>query len=244
MRTSVGYLLVALFAIGGAAPTALGQCSVGPSDESCVIPAERECPNGELYVHHDFTFEWGYCWQFTGVQPPYYGAFGEAYGLGAGDVDCGAFWMTCIGYWVYPDLAVYVWDGGISRPPGEVLAMVPLDRWDNLPYWPDVGQNDIEIGVSVSGEFTVGYWMDWSVHVCDGFVGADQDGPGGHPWTCIAPGQEWPSGWQDPAIVWGPTASLGIGVYFSRDPASVDEHPGNWESSQAPTWGSIKALFQ
>jgi hypothetical protein len=214
------------------------------------MPSSADCPDGELYVHHDFSFEWApehtYCWQFGGVQAPYYGAFGEAYDLGSGTVACGSYWVCTMGYYVDTRYDVYVWDGGVSNEPCGVLAVVPNVIPPDHRYCPDdFGQNDYYIGIDVSGDFTVGMWMDWTHHVCNYMIGADRDGPGGHPWTCIAPGLEWPSGWQDPSIVWGPTQSMGIGVYFTpRDPSGVDESDDPRQPPESPTWGSIKTLFR
>ena len=75
-------------------------------------------------------------------------------------------------------------------------------------------------------------------------VRPDLDGAGGHPWTCVAPGLQWPSGWQDPSIVYEPTRSMGIGVYFGRDPAGVEELPEVQQLPQSPTWGTVKELFR
>ena len=38
--------------------------------------------------------------------------------------------------------------------------------------------------------------------------------------------------------------SFGIGVYLTRDPASVDEFPAEDQTTDSPTWGRIKALFR
>jgi hypothetical protein len=62
---------------------------------------------------------------------------------------------------------------------------------------------------------------------------ADENGPGGHPWTHVAPGFGYPTGWQHPATIWGETRSLGMGVYVAEGPTPVT--PG--------TWGRIKALY-
>jgi hypothetical protein len=60
-----------------------------------------------------------------------------------------------------------------------------------------------------------------------------RDGPGGHPWTCIAPGIGYPSGWQDPSVVWGETQSMGCSVNFEQ---STPIEPA--------TWAVVKALFR
>ena len=96
-----------------------------------------------------------------------------------------------------------------------------------------LAQNDFEVDLDVSGEFTVGYRADFSLTLCGWFIGMDQDGFGGYPWTNIAPGSGYPTGWQTPALVWGTVQSLGFGVYFGTGCSPVEE----------ATWGEVKALF-
>jgi hypothetical protein len=227
---------------------ASGPSALGPGDGGVIISEDRsECSDGELFVNHDYSFETAYCWHFEGIQPPYYGCHAEAFDLGPGYIACGAFWATQINY-LLPRIPadVFVWDGGITCEPGNVLILVPgAEPWPNICHWPSCCQNDVEIMLIVAGEFTAGYWADFSGECCEYYCAADLDGAGGHPWTCIAPGQEWPSGWQDPSVVFGPTKSMGIGVYFEpRDPSSVDEFPDGEPPSESPTWGQIKALFR
>ena len=233
MRAASGCAVVVLLVSGVLLPSALGQCSVGETDASQNVPPSRECPSGELFVHHDGGFENAFCWSFDGILPPYFGSFAEGYDLGSGTVSCGAYWLTCISYYYFNPADIYVWQGGVSGPPSAVLALVPDVSFENFWQWPQCGQNDVEIDACVLGEFAIGLWVDFSVEVCNYYVAADLDGPEGHPWTCIAPGQEWPSGWQDPSIVWGPVTSMGIGVYFDEGASPV----------QSATWGGIKALF-
>jgi hypothetical protein len=150
---------------------------------------------------------------------------------------CGAFWLTSVPSVFWPsDADCYVWEGGVETAPGAVLGAVMGAHFSNIPYWPSVGQNDIDMNFSVNGPFVVGYWGPWPSGECWYYCAADENGPGGHPWTCIAPGQGLPSGWQDPAIVggyWGPTKSMGCGVYFEQTTPVESE-----------TWGSVKALFR
>ena len=84
----------------------------------------------------------------------------------------------------------------------------------NVPYWPNIGQNDVTIRVPVVGDFTVGYWGNWPNAPLGYWCAADLDGFGGHPWTNIAPGIGYPTGWNDPSIVWGPTQSMGCGAFI------------------------------
>jgi hypothetical protein len=95
------------------------------------------------------------------------------------------------------------------------------------------GQNDVDMNLAVTGPFTIGCWGPWPGQLCWYFFAADESGPGGHPWTRIAPGQGYPSGWQDPAVVWPNAKSMGCGVYFEQGTPVESE-----------TWGAVKALFR
>ncbi len=69
--------------------------STGYSDQTTITgPGPDACAYGDLIYNHDGSFENGYCWQYGGVVPPSYGAFGEGYEIGVGCVACGAFWLT------------------------------------------------------------------------------------------------------------------------------------------------------
>lgn len=211
------------------------------SDEPVRLP---DCEDATLVINHDRSFENAYCWQLAGSAPPYYGCFGEAYDLGPGYLACGAFWISQLGYYMWEPADVFVWAGGVSSQPAEVLAVVPDVIWLYAGHWPLASQNDVVIGLGVLAEFTVGFWSDTSDDVCTFFCPADCNGPGGYPWTCIAPGQQWPSGWQDPSIVWGSTRSLGIGVYFSVEPSCVEGFADHDRPPLIPpTWGEIKEMF-
>jgi hypothetical protein len=209
--------------------------SLGYIDETTIIGPARECSGGTLIHNHDGSFESGYAWQYSGCAPPYYGAFGEGYDLGAGTIACAAFWLSTLPNMLYtPDNAdCYVWEGGVDAAPGAVLGMVTGPRMTNIPWWPAVGQNDVEMDVLVTAPFTMGYWGPWPEASAWYFCAADQNGPGGHPWTCIAPGIGYPSGWQDPAVVWPNAKSMGCGVYFEQSTPAESE-----------TWGAIKAMFR
>jgi hypothetical protein len=211
--------------------------SLGYSDETTIVePGTDACASGTLIYNHDGSFENGYAWQYGGEAEPYYGAFGEGYDLGAGTIACGSFWVSTLPGWGWYVSDCYVWEGGTSASPGAVLGVVTGTVFENVPNWPTVGRNDVDMNISVDGPFTIGYWGDWPGSLCDYFCAADENGPRGHPWTCIAPGMGYPSGWQDPAIVggyWGPTKSMGCGVYFEQ------ATPVEGES-----WGEVKALFR
>ena len=243
MRCFLAVLFVVVIMSTGAFPVQ-AQRAVGHSDATVVIPdPASNCAIGELHRNDDGSVENGFSWHYYGTRPPYYGAFGEAYDLGPGTVSCGAFWLTQVGYYDGRPLDVYIWDGGVTREPGEVLSMVSGFIPTNVAMWPDCGQNDITLDCDVTGEFTLGYWGDFFDVQHMIFICADQDGPGGHPWTCIAPGIAYPSGWQHPSIVWGDCASLVIGPFFNRHPAGVEEFPEEGPPAESPTWGQIKAIF-
>jgi len=211
--------------------------SLGHRRDTVVEPSGRECPGGTLYSNHDGSFENGYAWQSQGVEPPYYGAFGEAYDLGPGCVECGAYWLSELHSWTGESADIYVWDQGVSGEPGAVLALIVGLVFEGMPTWPHIRQFDVPIELRVVQDFTVGFWGNWPEGP-DGyfFVCADESEPGGLPWTCISPLLPYyPSGWQHPSIVSGfeGCRSLGLGAYFTPAPSPVEYR----------SWAAIKALF-
>jgi len=210
---------------------------IGPAEETSVLPPRDPC-SGALAFNHDASFENGYAWESYGAWPEYYGAWGEAFDLGACHVVCGAYWVSTLpGYYEGQLASLYVWEGGVTTEPGAVLFTRPDVQFDNIPLWPEIGQNDASIGASVSGEFTIGFWGNWGppFSIAGFFIAADVDGAGGRPWTYIAPDLGVPSGWQHPNVV-GPfddCHSLGIGLYYDDVPSPAE----------ASSWGRLKALF-
>jgi len=235
-RLSALRLVAAIVSLAATQVGAADWVVLGPSHETSIRPSTRDdCTGGPLQANHDFTFETAYGWDYWGAWPEPNGAFGEAFDLGAGTIVCGAYWLT-----YYPALEVgtanlYVWEGGISGPPGAVVALVTDVAFDNIPLWPEVGENAVAIDHAVDGEFTIGYWPDWGPYPGEPgfFCAADESGPKGHPWTYVAPGIGLPSGWQDPDVAFGDCRSLGIGLYF---------HEG-LTPARGPTWGAVKSLF-
>ena len=235
MWPSVFAALLALWVVSGLPSTAPASevASLGYLEDTVIQSNGRECV-GTLVYNHDYSFENGYCWQYGGVAPPYYGALAEAYDFGFGTVECGVFWLSQITY-IFPNPSdIYVWDGGVQGPPSSVLCMVAGVGFDNLPFWPSCGENEVEIACCVTGDFAVGYWVDDSEHSCRFFCCADENGTGGHPWTCIAPGIGYPSGWQHPGVAFPDCVSMGIGATVTEDPSPAESE----------TWGRIKSLFQ
>jgi hypothetical protein len=186
-----------------------------------------------LLMHADGTYEWGYAWWYGEQQEPDFGAFAERYG-GVYDVQAVVLDLSA-SWWVVPRLDAYVWADDAGRP-GAVLSLTPNVHPGDVWQYPEYSRHRIELAapVRVDALWWLGYWGHW-VGSHEGYwVGADLDGPGGgRSMTKIAPGLEWPSGWQDVAVRWYPTAALGIG-------AEVTEVP---TPARTVTWGGIKSLF-
>jgi hypothetical protein len=225
--------LLAILAIAAGA-NAADFSSTGSGVETTIVTAGDDTCTQTLYVNHDGSFENGYCWQYGGIVPPTYGAFGEGFSLGGGCIECIAIWATQVGNYFGQTCDTYVWDGGVTGVPGNVLWTATGQAFTNIGFWPTLTQNDFACGYQVAGDFTVGYWADFSAMVCGWFIGADQNGFGGYPWSNIAPGIGYPTGWQNPTVIWGTTQSLGFGVYFEE---------GGTSPVEAATWGEIKDLF-
>jgi len=236
MRTSITAILLCLLVFYGATESAgAGNFSSLGFREDTVVREDGadQCMGARVY-NHDQSFENGYAWDNMGTQPPHYGCFGEAFDLGPVTVECGLFWFTQIGYYDNSPMDVYVWEGGVTGPPGEVLCVVWGITELNIAHWPECSLHEIEIGCCVSGEFTVGYWPDFYLQNAEWFCCADENGLGGFPWTCIAPGIYPVSGWQHVNVVFSSCRSMGLG-------ATVVEGPSTAESE---SWGAIKSLFR
>jgi hypothetical protein len=224
----------ALLLMTPAASHGVGTTVLFSGAEGGTIRVMRQlCSDDNLYVHHDGTFEMGVGWEMGGVVPPYDGAFGEAFDLGPGAVQCVSLWISQDGWNAGQSTDVYVWEDGVTGTPGGVLALVSGIVFQDIPIWPDGGRYDVEIPVAVSGAFTVGSWGNWP----DGMAGygwlADLDGPAGFPWTHVAEGIGWPAGWQNPSLIFAPIQSMGIGVHFVSGSTPAE----------SATWGEIKHLF-
>lgn len=198
-------------------------------------PAGDRC----LMIHHDGTFEQPLYWDGNGVMTPYYGAFGEGYAPGYGVVVAAHLWLSQDGSYAGQTFDLYFWSGGVEGAPGQVIDVIPRLRPQNLPIWPEVGDNIYITQLYIETDITVGFWGNWPGMPAGFEVGADEEGiDTGHPWTNIAPGLPWPSGWQHPDVVWDyprrHTESLGLGIDVDRGPSPV----------VAPTWGSVKSLFR
>lgn len=208
--------------------------SIGPG-HGTVVASDREnpCPGSELLVNADGSYESGYIWQYGGVLRPYFGAFAEGY-TAVGTV-CGiSYKLTSIQHQMLHDpMDCYLWaSDGVD--PLHVLAVVYDFFQGTAAIWPNISTHDADIpDTDVAGAFFVGFWPIWPGSWATWYVAADLDGPGGMPRTHIAPGIGYPSGWQDPSVVWGPTQAMGIDAYVLPAPPTTVQHT---------TWGWIKML--
>ena len=229
-------LILLAGALGGAASAAEYAGSVGIGQGIPIPGGDSDpCPPSTLNLNYDGSAENGYCWQYGGIVPPYYGAFAECYALEYSYV-CGIqLHLTGIGYPCAPFTA-YVWEdaGGV---PGNVLATVAGLNPCPVATWPSISTHDINVGsVFVNGAFWIGYWANWSAQPCGYFVAADTNGFGGCPFTNIAPGIGYPTGWNNVSAVWGPTQAIGIG---SWGPGIPPPNP-----TVETSWGRIKTALQ
>ena len=239
-------LLLAVAAPTTTAKDAIGatiHCEVGygaPGPVVLVQPLPTDTP---IYMeNNDGTFENGYCWRSDGISDPYYGAFAEAF-HGPAQVVAVRVYLSTLYEPPYRTSDVYIWGAGPDQP-GAVLALRSGVGFDAIPLWPTIGAFDVDISAAVGPNFYVGSQADFGAFgPCDYFVAADVDGPGGSPWTCVAPGSGWePTGWQDPTATFGETASMGYGVYLETS-EGIEEPLLEPEVDRADTWGGIKTLF-
>ncbi len=192
---------------------------------------------GAVHFHADGTYENGYTWQYGGVAPPLYGAFAELYPIGVAKPCAIVLDLSQVGGASGQTADLYVWQS-TNGLPGAVIGFRPDVDPGPVAFWPSLSRHALEIdsNCSFGDEFFVGYWANWPSAVAGWYVGADTDGfGGGCSLTKIAPGQGFPTGWQDVSVAWGPTESLGIGVeVYDCDIIPVRES----------SWGKIKSLFR
>lgn len=213
--------------LSGAAPVLRGRLITGSEPEMI------EC-EADVHRHHDGSFESSFAWHYGGILAPHYGAFGEAYDLGAGEIECAAFYFTETGAPAGQALDLYVWEGGITVTPGAILQLQTGLVPPNVATWPAAGRNVFSVAKEVVGPFTIGYRADFSAQLAAYYIAADLNGDSGQPWTLVAPGAGPGTGWARPGEVWGACRSLGIEVHFTTTATPT----------KPSTWGRIKALFE
>ncbi len=231
----------------GTATLAAGYRSLGPGPAPVALEAEEPQPPRELRFHHDGTFEDAFCFQLAGVAPPHYGAFAEGFTSGRQDylISEIALWVTQVGYYGSEPLDLYIWHGGVAGPPGLVLYLSAGRQLQNVPMWPLVAENRLSVSALLPpGDFSVGFWANFSQICCTWFIASDRSGNPGQPWVNVAPGVGFPSGWRHPEILWSPPVrSLGLGATVIPYNLGVPEAPPG-EAPVASTWGRIKDLYR
>ena len=234
MRCSSALLLcVVIVSLAGSPADPENYAELGYSEDTVNTGDQSDQCVGVQVYNHDYSFENGYCWQLDGAAPPYYGAFAEAFDVGPAVVECGLYWFTDIGYMPTVIVDVYLWQGGVTTPPGDVLFVRPEVNLGAVGFWPQCTLTEATIECCVDGEFTVGYWADFCWDECLWYVCVDENGSGGNPWTHIAPGLGYPTGWNHPNVVFPDCVSMGIAATITEEPSPA----------RSKTWGEIKALF-
>jgi hypothetical protein len=229
MLLAVGALVV------GAAANAAEYAELGyRTDTTLIDPGDNSCPDALLSMNHDGTSENGYAWRYGGIVAPDYGAFAECY---PGGSVCGAvFDLSTTGTQAGQSMDIYYYcdNGGI---PGAVQAVMRVTPGP-IAFWPSVSRHTFtlpeKVDMCCDGTLWVAYWGNWPGEIQGWFVAADLDGFGGCPYTNIAPGIGYPTGWNNVSVVWGPTQALGIGV-LSKACGGVPVLDS--------TWGEIKNLY-
>lgn len=191
---------------------------------------------GTVVMNSDGTYESAYSWAYGGVQLPDYGAFAECY-EGPAQVCAIVCDLTGTGYPLGTYVDLYVWDDN-QGVPGAVIAQRGHVYVPVYAAWPNTYRITWQFPepVCATGKYWIGEWPDWPWQLPIWYVGADLNGPGGCPMTNIAPGQGYPSGWQDVAVRFGPTAAMGLG-------AQVLDCPPPTPTNET-TWGRVKALMR
>lgn len=236
MATAVVGLSLAAFAprCGGAGIAWEPAVSLGPGRGTLVEEwGGRQC--GEIWLNGDGVYDGAYTFQNNGVAPPYWGAFAERY-FGCVQV-CGLVLdlTTLSGLYQGQTLDAYVWDTDASVP-GNVLHLTTGIDPGPPTIWPNVSRHLVELDYpcSTPESWWVGYWPDWPGELFGWAVGANYHQAPAYPYANIAPGLPYPTGWHDVSIIWGWTATIGIG-------AQVVPLPNAMESV---SWGRVKSLYR
>ena len=214
MCTPVSFQLLVLLLAVSAPGIASNHSSMAPGRSVVEDVSEDPCGASGFLLSFDGSAENAYCWHSEGVAPPLYGAFAVNYPWEYGA--CGIeLILTSTPDGQCGTLDAYVWDGG-GGAPGAVVSVTPgLDPCP-VALWPDVSVHDFPLNQGTGNtcrSLWIGYWADFSQTDCGFYVAADLDGPGGVPYTNIAPGIGYPTGWNNVSVVWGPTQALGIGAW-------------------------------
>ena len=236
---SAGFCVVSILTLGVVQSMAFAETDapnhviLGPGVIASPGTARGLC--GTSLLHSDGQYDASIGWQYGGVQTPAYGAFAECY-AGTWDVCAAVLDLTRTdGSLPSSTLDAYLWsDDGAA--PGNVLCIVTGADPGPVAFWPQFSRHEIPFpsGCCVEGTWWVGYWPHWPGSTARWYTMADEAGVSGCPFTNIAPGIGYPTGWHDVSVVFGPINSIGIGAaVLPCSPTSVTHS----------TWGAMKALY-
>ena len=228
----LGIGLLQTLAFAPSARADVGQTGPGVG----VVTTETEGQCGTLYFNSDGTYENAFAIRNGLLEPPY-GQFAECYAVD-GAVCAVVLDLTNTGNTPTDDkyIDIYVWEGG-GENPGAVRCLETGFVPGPIGLWPEISRHEFVLTepCCVAGDWWAGFYSDWGTESQPfwWYIGADLDGAGGCPRLNIAPGEGYPSGWQNPSVIWGPDQALGIGVEVSDCPTPVEK----------TSWGRIKSLF-
>jgi hypothetical protein len=239
--------ILGCFLPAGAAQADDSALSLGPgigiltTDGTLDMP----CGYGHFFTNSDQNYENGYTWHECGQQLPYYGAFAECF------TPPDPTWEVCAGVFdlsvVYDDghylLDAYIW-GDAQGIPGAVLAVVTGYDPNPIAVWPQVSRRTVEMTTPVDGPFWVGEWGEWpnGGNSSRWFIAADEAGESfGCPFTNIAPGCGYPTGWHNCNVVWADAQALGIGYHGHAPVAGTQASAAR---GQIASWGKVKSLYR
>lgn len=225
-------LAVAALVVGVSANAANESTSTGLGNG--VLQDNQDGGCGALVMNSDGSYENGYAWQYGGVVAPDYGAFAEGYATPNQKFCSVVMDLTQTGNAAGGVCDVYAWADAAGTP-GAVLGVTVGFGPTGIAFWPSASRHVASIDADCANTTWVGYWGNWPGQFTKWYVGADLDGFGGLPYTNIAPGIGYPTGWNNVSIVWGPTQAIGLGGEL------VDCEPSPTEET---TWGQIKNLYK
>ncbi len=222
----------------GAVPIPPETIHLGPNPSAYLNPC-TPLPGNYLLMNFGSTVSEAFSWEDGGVVAPTYGAMAEGYTLGSP--------ATITGVRLYltnptsspqsGNCDIYIWDDA-SPGPGVIQAVYAGVNVGPVASWPAFSCHDVVLATPLSwtGTFYIGYWPNWVGTQATWLVAGDSN-YAGNPWTNIAPGLSYPTGWQSPSVLtWkrDQITSWGIGAWIEGEPSPVE----------SDTWGAIKDLYR